>query len=122
MSGFRFKTNGHRLDDGLFATLRRARGTHGELAFVEAKASNAFEVTMADGTKTTLHGDVRLHNLLNADIEAEPARRAASKAAHTLPSAPNADGRSAFVASEASDMDAAHHRGFTFTSAKKEAA
>lgn len=122
MSGFRFKTNGVRVPDELFAQLRRARGTHGGLSFVEVKAANAFEVTMADGTKTTLHGDVRLHNLLNADIEAEPARRAAYKAAHTLPASPNADGRSAFVASEASDMDAAHHRGFTFTSAKKEEA
>lgn len=122
MSGFRFKTNGHRLDDGLFATLRRARGTHGELAFVEAKASNVFEVQFADGTSKKMSGDVRLSNMLNADIASEPARRAAYKAAHTIPAAPNNDGRSAFVESEASDMDAAHHRGFSFSSAEKEEA
>lgn len=116
MSGFRFKTNGVRVPDELFAQLRRARGTHGDLSFVEVKASNAFEVTMTNGTKTTLHGDVRLYNLLHADIEAEPARRAAYKAAHTLPAAPNGDGRSAFSASEASDLEAAHHRGFAFKS------
>ena len=121
MSGFRFKTNGVRVPDELFAQLRRARGTHGDLSFVEVKAANAFEVTMADGTKTTLRGDVRLSNMLNADINAEPARRAAYKAAHTIPAAPNGDGRSAFSASEASDLEAAHHR-FTFTSAKKEEA
>jgi hypothetical protein len=82
MSGFRFKLNGHRVSDELFDQLRRARGTHGDLAFVEAKAANVFSVTRSDGTKKTLSGDVRLSNMLNEDILAEPARRAAYKAAH----------------------------------------
>ena len=116
MSGFRFKTNGVRVPDELFKQLRRARGTHGDVSFVSVKASNIFEVTKSDGTVETLHGEVRLHNLLNADIEAEPARRAAYRAANRLPAAPNADERAGFGPSDAIDQDAAHHRGFRISS------
>lgn len=118
MSGFRFKLNGHRVDDALFSSLRRARGTHGDLAFVEAKAANVFEVTMASGDVRKLSGTVRLSNLLQADIAGEPARRAAYRAAHPLPKAPNGDER--FVASSAIEPDAAHHRGFRFKRVKED--
>jgi len=86
---FKFKVNqGVRVSDELFHKLCEARNMrlHGEVQFVDCHADR-FEVRKADGTVETYkaYGDepssVRLCNLINADIEAEPARREAYLAA-----------------------------------------
>ena len=79
---FRFSTSGHRIDDELFHRLKSARrlGLHGDLQFVKALASNKFEVTTASGGTRVVHGSVRVANLVQSEINAEPARREAWKA------------------------------------------
>lgn len=80
---FKFKVNpGVHVRQDIFDKLCEARNMrlHGEIRFVDCHADR-FEVSKADGTVETYkaYGDepssVRLCNLINADIAAEPARR-----------------------------------------------
>ena len=86
---FKFKVNpGVRVRQDIFDKLCEARNMrlHGEVQFVDCHADR-FEVHKSDGTveKFKAYGDepssIRLCNLINADIKAEPARREAYLAA-----------------------------------------
>lgn len=75
---FKMNLKGYHVADNLFKKMREARDmrTHGEVAFVEAIDSGRFNVRMSDGTSKEL-GEVRLYNLLHADVVSEPDRRKA---------------------------------------------
>jgi len=86
---FKFKVNqGVHVRQDIFDKLCEARNMrlHGEIQFIDCHADR-FEVRKSDGSVETFkaYGDepssVRLCNLLNADIQAEPARREAYLAA-----------------------------------------
>jgi hypothetical protein len=112
---FRFSTAGNRINDELYARLKQARriGLHGELVFVKARSSHRFEVHFSDGTQKVLAGEVRLMNLLQRDIEAEPARRILWKASHPGGSDQTVGIDERIVETSVSaetDQDLAHHR------------